>query len=187
MPETKASLPILISNTGPLISIFQSESLELVTTLFGVIHTTATCIAELRRHDWGEAMAQAGPRIISHQLTDDEAALARKLAERIAAHPASKNPDPDHHLGKAEAMVLAQRPEFIGAVLLLDERAARAVAKEIGLTISGFAGVLLLAVEEGLLTAEELHERLESCRRQGTHYSKAFIEQIYLKAKGEES
>lgn len=70
-------------------------------------------------------------------------------------------------------------------MLLLDELAARAVAEELGLTLSGFAGVLLVAVREGLLTAEELKRRLETCQRQGTHYSEAFIEQVYLAAKGD--
>ena len=70
-------------------------------------------------------------------------------------------------------------------MLLLDELAARAVAEEIGLTLSGFAGVLLVAVQEGVLTADELKERLATCQRQGTHYSAAFIEKVYLAAKGE--
>ena len=90
---------------------------------------------------------------------------------------------PDNHLGEAQAMVLAARPEFAKDVLLLDELAARAVAKELGLNLSGFPGLLLVAVQEGLLTAEGLKKRLEICQRQGTHYSDEFIEQIYLAAK----
>ena len=62
---------------------------------------------------------------------------------------------PDNHLGEAQAMALAPGPEFANDVLLLDELAARAVAEEIGLTRSGFAGVLLVAMQEGLLAAEE--------------------------------
>jgi len=54
-----------------------------------------------------------------------------------------------------------------------------------GLTLAGFAGVLLVAVQEKLLTADELRKRLGTCRRQGTHYSKALIEQVYRAAKGE--
>jgi predicted nucleic acid-binding protein len=90
----------------------------------------------------------------------------------------------ENHLGEAQAMALAACPEFVNDVLLLDELAARAVAEEMGLTLSGFAGVLLVAVQEGLLAANGLKERLEARRRQGTHYSEAFIEQVYLAAKG---
>ncbi len=184
MPEMQEeNLPIALSNTGPLISIFQSDSLDILTALFGRIHISKACGAELSRHGWGDAVVQASSVLVSHELSDSEAMQARELARRIAVHPASKDPEPDNHLGEAEVMVLTQRPEFSGSVLLLDELAARAVATEIGLRISGFAGVLLLAVDESLLTADEVKARLEDCRQQGTHYSPAFIERIYQAAK----
>lgn len=173
-----------ISDTGPLISVFQSDSLELVTTLLPRIHIPRACVDELIRHGWSESFRSAASWIETHTLTETEAEMAQMIARQIAFHPLSRDPVPDNHLGEAEAMVLAARPEFANDVLLLDELAARAVAEELGLTLSGFAGVLLVAVQEGLLTAEELKKRLETCQRQGTRYSDAFIEQIYLAAKG---
>jgi predicted nucleic acid-binding protein len=179
-------LPVVVSNTGPLISAFQSDSFALITALFGTVHISETCMTELIGHGWEEALARFGSRIVSHKLTDSEAAQVAELARRIAAHPTSKDSEPGHHLGEAEVMVLVQRPELAGTVLLLDELAARAIAAETGLDISGFAGVLLLAVDEGLLTADEVRERLERCQRQGTHYNAAFIERIYQAAKESE-
>lgn len=166
---TDEARPTVVSNTGPLISMFQSDSFTLVTNLFGVIHTSETWGAELNQHGWKEALTQAGVNLVSHKLTDVEKEQANEFAQRIAAHPATKERDPSKHLGEAEAIVLAQRKEFTGAVLLLDELAPRAVVAEAGLTISGFAGVLLLAVEAGLVTPDEVKERLERCRQQGTH------------------
>jgi len=183
MSETGESIFITVSNTGPLVSIFQSESLDLVVALFGRIHTSEACTVELIKHDWGDTLAQVGPTIISHKLTDCELAQAKEFAKSIAVHPASKDPKPDNHLGEAEVMALVQRPEFSGSVLMLDELAARAVATELNLNVSGFAGVLLLAVDSGLLTADEVKERLECCQQQGTHYSATFIERIYQTAK----
>lgn len=177
------NLPLAVSNTGPLISAFQSDSFDLIIALFGAIHTSEACVAELTKHGWEVALAQAGSNIVTHKLTDPELEQAEGVAGQIAAHPVSKEPDPDNHLGEAEVMVLVQRPEFAKGVLLLDELAARAVARDAGLTISGFAGVLLLAVDEGLLTADDVRERLEQCRQQGTHYSVAFIERVYQAAK----
>ncbi|MGH2521292.1 MAG: hypothetical protein ACRDH2_02210 [Anaerolineales bacterium] len=185
MAEEKGR-PLAVSNTGPLISAFQSDSLGLVTALFGAVHTPEACLTELNQHGWGEVVSQVGSNIVGHKLADAEIQQARELARQIAAHPASKDREPSNHLGEAEAMVLTQRAEFAEAVLLLDELAARAVATELRLTLSGFAGVLLLAVEEGLITPEELKERLERCRQQGTHYSVAFIDQIYREAKAGE-
>ena len=87
------------------------------------------------------------------------------------------------HLGEAQAIVLAVREDYQNDVLLLDELAAREVAKQQNVKLSGFPGVLLLAVQGGLITAEELRSRLEICRQHGTHYGKRFIEQVYKMAK----
>ena len=83
-------------------------------------------------------------------------------------------------------MALAQGSEFADAVVLMDELAARAVAAEAGLTVSSFAGILLWAVEEGTLSAEQAQERLERCRQQGTHYSADFIGRIFRAAQERE-
>ncbi len=174
--------PFAVSDTGPLISMFQSNSLSLALTLFGQIHISETCQAELIKHGWQNVLKQARTTLIVHKLTVTEVARAKQLAHLIAVHRMSKDPIADNHLGEAEAMVLVQRPKFAGGVLLLDELIARAVAKELRLRISGFAGVLLLAVYDNLLTASDVKKRLELCRQQGTHYSKAFIEQVYQRA-----
>ena len=172
-----------ISDTGPLISIFQSNSLDVVTTLLPVIHIPQACADELAKHGWKEALQLSNSRIQIHALSDKEKEAAWSIAQRIAAHAMSGDPEPAHHLGEAQAIVLATRPEYASDVLLIDELAARAVAQDIGLALSGFPGVLLVAAQEGLLSAEEVKERLETCRRQGTHYSKALIKQVYSAAK----
>ena len=174
-----------ISDTGPLISMFQSGTLKLVTTLLPVIHIPSACKDELIRHGWSQALQAAASWIEVHTLTESEEEMARMIARQVALHPLSRDPVSDSHLGEAQAMVLAARPEFAHDVLLLDELAARAVAEELGLTLAGFAGVLLVAVQEGLLTAEELKERLQICQRRGTRYSQAFIEEVYQAAKGD--
>jgi len=61
---------------------------------------------------------------------------------------------------------------------LLDELAAREIARELELRVSGFAGVLAKAGLEGLLTADEIRRLLTICRNKGTRYSIAFIEEV---------
>jgi len=185
MSIRKPGVTHAISDTGPLISIFQSDSLQVVTSLLARIHIPAACVDELIRHGWEASLRSAGSGIESHFLTQAEEEVAWAIAGQIASHPLSRNSVPDRHLGEAQAMVLAARPEYVNDVLLLDELAARAVAEEIGLPLSGFAGVLLVAVQEGLLTADGLRDRLKICQSQGTRYSEAFIERIYLAAKGD--
>ena len=171
-----------ISDTGPLISIFQSNSLDIVIALVGQVYSTPTCVVELHNHGYAEAFANGGSSISVRTLTAIEARQAFTFAQQIAADPLSKDSDPRNHLGEAEAMALALRPQFIGEPLVIDERSARAVAKRAGFHVTGFAGLLLSAIGVGLLSAEQVKQRLEACRHQGTHYSEKFVEEIYQSA-----
>ncbi len=62
--------------------------------------------------------------------------------------------------------------------ILLDEKAARQVAQELGLSMTGFPGVLGRAGLDGVLTQEDIRRLLMTCRQQGTHYSEAFIDAV---------
>jgi predicted nucleic acid-binding protein len=115
-------------------------------------------------------------------LTSAELAAAQELARRVAKEFA-KPTVPNDHIGEAEVMILAQRQEFADGVLLIDELAARRVALTLNLRVSGFAGILLVAVEKGLLTADAVQERLLHCQQQGTYYGAEFIQRVYEQAK----
>ena len=52
-----------------------------------------------------------------------------------------------------------------------------------GLVITGFPGALLTAVEFALIAPDELRQRLESFRRQGTHYGVEFVQSVYDEAR----
>ncbi len=171
-----------ISDTGPLISSFQSDSLDVVVGVVGQIYITPTCVTELQKHGYSEALADAGSSIAVRSLTEAEGRQALLFAQQIASDSLLKDPEPRNHLGEAEAMALALRPEFSSEPLLIDERAGRVVAKQPGFQVTGFAGLLLSAVGTELLTAEQVKQRLDACRRQGTHYSEKFVEGIYQSA-----
>lgn len=168
-----------ISNTGPPISAFQSNSFSLLTQIFIKIQVPTACVTELIRHGWGDEMKSASSRLIITELTSIEERRAFSIAEQIAKHPDTNDSIAENHFGEAQAIVLALRPEHQSDLLLLDELAARAIAKRIGLKLSGFPGALLSAVKFDLISAEELKTRLELCRQQGTHYGVNFIEQVY--------
>lgn len=168
-----------LSNTGPLISAFQSDSFTLLTKIFAEVHISAICAAELVRHGWEVELNAAAPQLKVVTLTSHEEKKALAIASLIAQHPDTNDPIVENHLGEAQVIILAQRPEYRHDVLLLDELAARAVAKQNKVRLSGFPGVLLLAVQTGLISAAELKNRLEICRIQGTHYGVKFIQQVY--------
>ena len=141
------------------------------------------CMVELTRHGWEEEVRAASPKLVTVKLTPSEEKRALSIAGKIARHPDSGDPLGGHHLGEAQAIVLALRSEHRDDLLLLDELAARAIAKQLGVKLSGFPGVLLLAVQGGLISAADLKMRLERCREQGTHYRATFITQVYEMAK----
>jgi predicted nucleic acid-binding protein len=172
-----------ISDTGPLISAFQCKSFDVLIRIFAGVLVSPTCQTELKEHGWEEEIQSSSPHVVVVSLTVDEEKQSLSFAEQIAQHPETHNPVAKDHLGEAESIVLALRPEHHNDLLLLDEFAARSVAKQAKIKLSGFPGVLLLAVQVGLISAESLKTRLEECRAQGTHYGTMFIQQIYDMAK----
>ena len=171
-----------ISDTGPLISAFQSDSMRIFEQIFSTVFLSPICRREIIEHGWEEDLRSAASYIRILTLTDSEQQQAFSFAEQIARHPNTHSPIAAEHLGEAEAMTLACRKDLRGALLLLDESAARSVATQAGIPFSGFPGALLLAAQKEIISAEEIKIRLEQCREQGTHYSITFIRQIYEKA-----
>jgi len=172
-----------VSDTGPLISAFQSDSFALLANIFAGIYIPTACATELTKHGWREEVHAASPKLVIVQLAANEERHALTIARQIAQHPDTNDPVGERHLGEAQAIVLALRSEHRDDLLLVDELAARAIAKQMGVRLSGFPGVLLLAVQASLISAEELKVRLEKCQQQGTHYGVTFIKQVYEMAK----
>lgn len=184
--QSAARLPgatYAISDTGPLISAFQSDSFALLTRIFPKILIPAACAEELKSHGWGKEVSDASEHLVTVKLTEDEEIYALGFAEKVARHSDTNDPAAENHLGESQAIVLALRSEHKDDLLLIDELAARAVAAQANVKLSGFPGVLLLAVQAGFISAETLKIRLEICRKKGTHYGKNFIRQVFRMAK----
>lgn len=173
---------VAVSNTGPLISAFQCSRTGLLKRYFSVIYITASELAEFDKHGWADEIRKLineGFVIVLEGLTEREKEQAEKVAKKIAADFASSDPDWRNHLPEAEAMVLMQRrTHLMIEQILLDEKAARKVAFEMGLRITGFPGVLGRAGRDRLLTQEEIRRLLKMCQQQGTHYSDELIQMV---------
>ena len=171
---------LVACNTGPLISAFQSQSVQLLLGLFDEIHVPASVVAELKDHGWEDEFASA-QQLVPVEFTPAERRRDRRIATQIAKLSGDGSPAALHH-GEADAIVLAQRSKPAYDLLLLDELAARSVAQSLKLVITGFPGVLLLAVEQGQLSPDDVRQRLKICRQQGTHYGIKFIQSVYADA-----
>lgn len=74
-------------------------------------------------------------------------------------------------LGAGERAALALALETSESLVLLNDAAARAAAKQLGLTTTGTLGILLLAKERGLLAA--VAPVLASLEQRGFHATEA--------------
>lgn len=170
---------VVVSNTGPLISAFQCGRTDLLKRYFSMIYITSSELSELAVHGWTDeirSLIREGFVEVFSELTDKELEQAKRVAKRIAAISTSE--DFHEHFPEAEAIVIAQRPDLTVDQILLDEKAARTVAKNLGLRITGFPGVIGRAGLDGLLKQDEIRQLLKKCQQHGTHYSNELIETV---------
>jgi len=168
-------------NTGPLISAFQCGRVDLLKRYFKRLYIASSQVAEFEKHGAAEELDDLIREdfvVLAEALTAKEKERAEMLARRVAAQPSSGDPDYRNHLPEAEAMVVAARSELECTLILLDELAARVVAQEERLRITGFPGVVGRAGLDGLLTKEDIRHLLSLCQQQGTHYSNQLIEHV---------
>lgn len=163
MPEVGEAAKIIgVSNTGPLISALQCGRMDLLKHYFSVLYIAASEHRELKYHGWGDdiqGLIEEGFVIVVRAFTEQDRRYAEDLVQRIAAVLTPSDPDWSNHLLEAEAMVLAERHTHLMAdQILLDEKAARSIAHELGLSVTGLPGVLGRAGLDGLVTMDEIRE-----------------------------
>ena len=156
---------MVISNTTPLIAFARIRELSLLQKIVGHILIPDAV--------WRE-VTEAGSRLGSEEIRN---------ASWVEVRPVRTIPSeiiPLLDPGEAEAIALAE--EITASELLLDERAARAIATARGLNIIGTAGLLARAKQRGLITF--VRPFLERMQIQGIRYSRQFVEE-FLKELGE--
>lgn len=176
-----------VSNTGPLISVFQCGQTELLKVMYDRIYVPESAVFEYTQHGSKRKVEELirARFIVACELNAAEKKIAEKISQQIANHSLAKSRNPQDHYPEAEAIVLVERPELQAMEIVLDEQAARNIAKERGVFVVGFAGILIRACRERYITAEEVRESMLECQLQGTHYASSFIDGIYRRLKGE--
>ena len=132
---------IIVSNTGPLIGLAKIQQLGLLARLAAEVYIPPQVRIEL--------LAKAGPETVL-------IAAALKGAIKVKA-PAILDAAAEvilRRLDEGEKQAIALARSFPAPVLLLlDDRAGRAAAQKLGQPLTGLAGLLLLAKQQGLVTA----------------------------------
>lgn len=132
---------LVLSDASPLIGLARVDGLAWLHRLFGQVH--------LPRDVWTEVVPGLG-------FAEEQAMLAAESAGWLVLHAAAplepKLPDLDEGEAACIRIALAHvRAQGRPALLLMDERAGRAIAVEHGLRVAGTAAVIGMARSRGLI------------------------------------
>lgn len=164
MPGQKSLQPgvthiMIVSNSTPLLAFARIEALELLEQIVQHLLIPEAVWREVT-HD----PHRPGADVIRHAAWIEVYPVADVPSELLVLLD----------LGEAEVITLA---EVVAATeVVLDERAARAVATARGLNIIGTAGLLVRAKQQQLITA--VGPFLERMRNQGIYYSQQFLQEL---------
>jgi len=151
---------MIVSNSTPLLAFARIDALELLAQIVRHILIPETVWHEVTRHLW-----RPGAEAILHASWVEVCPVATIPPEILLL------------LDRGEAEVIALA-EAVGATeVVLDERAARAVATARGLKIIGTAGLLVRAKQRGRIPA--VRPWLERMESQGMRYSQRFVEELF--------
>lgn len=158
---------VVVADTGPIISLDAVEQLDLLRKLYGKVLLPRRVADELAAKPASPgASAPTLPWMVVSEVEPEDAVL-RLLSASLDA-------------GEAAAVALSAK--LNADLCLIDERAGRAAAERLGLTVKGTLGVLLEGKRAGHL--EELRPLLAQLRQAGTHMSDELVAQV-LAAAGE--
>ena len=140
---------IVVSDSGPLISLMKAARLDLLRDLYGEIRIPEAVYAELTGN---ERYAEEAELIRSCSFVRVVAVRERKAVDILRRASGLD-------LGESEAIVYAD--DVKADILLMEEDAGRRVAKAMGLRVRGSIGILLLGFDKGSLSAQEVKDSLD--------------------------
>lgn len=161
-------MTVVVSDTSPIRCLAHLQLLECLPKLFGTVLIPPAVAGELSKSVPANAPNAAPSMPFLQVRAPSDVGLVERLRLRL-------------HLGEAEALALAV--EIQSDVVLIDEKAGRAAAKQLGLVPLGVLGTLVKAKNAGLVSAlTPLIVRLKS--ELGFHLS-ADVERRILHLAGE--
>jgi predicted nucleic acid-binding protein len=136
---------IVVSDTSPICYLLLINQIEILQVLYNVVTIPQTVADELS--------ASESPPVVKNWMTQPPDWLQIQASETLQSIELEKL-DP----GEREAILLAE--QLKADLVILDDKAARQIALERGLTIIGLLGILKDAARAGLLNLETTFEQL---------------------------
>ena len=161
----------VVSNTSPISNLAIIDRLDVLSHQFGTIRIPEAVRRELSRleHPAGrQAIAQA----ITQGSIQIESASASELARSLAS---------SLDAGEAEAIALAS--ESAADLLIMDESAGRAAARNLSIAMTGTLGVLLREKREGRLPS--MREEMDRLVNEAGFFISGRVRQSFLEAAAE--
>ena len=129
---------LVISNTSPLFYLHRLRRLDLLQKLYQRLIVPEAVVDELRA---GRDQGEDAPDIADHDWIEVRSVRVPELVRLVT------------DLGAGEAQVLALALEEPGSLVILDDLLARKVAKLRNIRLTGTAGVILKAKQQGYISA----------------------------------
>jgi predicted nucleic acid-binding protein len=145
-------LKTVLVDAGPLIALGKLKRLDLLTSLFGVIHVPRSVYSEVVLKGLSRGAPDA--HAVYLFLEDSHGRLLEASAEILAEYA------PSIELGAGERELLGLAQAMPDPLVLLDDGAARSEARRLGLQVRGTLGVLVEAYRSGFLARPELETLL---------------------------
>ena len=148
---------IVVSDTTPLISLLKIKRIGLLEKLFGEVVIPQAVFTELTvdiRFD-EEAEVIKNEKFISVKEVSNMASV--NILKRATGLDQ----------GESEAIVLSD--EIQADILLMDEAKGRKISDQMGIHIMGTIGILMVAYEDDILTADEVKNCIDGLQNAGRH------------------
>ena len=154
-------MKVIVSDTTSLIALDKLEALELLCAVFDSVLLPFAVLSELEvGSPQIRTKLNAAGCFEFASLEDSEQLSSLKIML---------------DLGEAEAITLAIDRKL---PILIDERKGRSIAKQLNLTVTGFAGVLILAVKKKALKPAKAQEMLDQAIINGFRLSDALYKRV---------
>ena len=136
-------MSLVVSDSGPIRYLVLCGAIQVIPQLYGELVIPGAVAEELTQPE-----------------TPDAVRVWVQTLPQWASVRKARTTDPATQLGQGEREAIALARELNAAQLLVDDRVARRVATERGLSITGTLGILELAAERRLLELPNALQRL---------------------------
>lgn len=162
---------VAVSNTSPVSNLAVIGRLGVLRGQFGILR-----IPEAVRRELGRLGHGAGRMAVDEAIGLGWLAV-EPMADRDLAEVLATSLDP----GEAEAIALARQTR--ADILVMDETAGRAMARKLGINVTGTLGLLLREVRAGRIAS--IGAEMDRLEKDAGFYISSKVKRSFLEAAGE--